>query len=379
MSRFLSQKLRLQIYSFCLIFLLLVCMSLFTMIGAMSGTSMDGLDLVHCEIRTVSDSRYEYKILNANTYSYPKAIHKTLSQSKSLSAEALVLLDKTLGKFFSDCINSFLKEKKIEKNNLDAIASHGHTVFHRPQLGFTLQIGCGITMARETGIPVINDFRQKDVIAGGQGAPLVPIGDQMLFEGRADAFLNIGGFTNITIPGESTSAFDIGPGNLPLNLAAQELGYEYDESGNLARSGELNQNVLDELNSLPYYHEQPPKSLGTEWLEESFLPILEKSTNPRDRLNTCVIHIADQIFRVCKQNNIKSLFVTGGGAFNKFLIGELRNRSINVILPDPIEINYKEALVFAFLGVRFLEKKHNCLASVTGASENVCGGTMHLP
>lgn len=370
---------RVQIYCFCWIFLLLEGMSLYTMIGAMSGTSMDGLDLVLCEIESFSMDRYDFKILNTKTFPYPDEILKLLQQSKTLPAEAIFHLDKLLGNHYAFCINSFLKELKITTESVDSIASHGHTIFHQPEKGFTVQIGCGSTIAKKTGIQVINDFRQRDVISGGQGAPLVPIGDKMLFKDRADAYLNIGGFTNISIPGDTTIAFDVSPGNLPLNLAANVLGKMYDEGGKISRNGQLNSEILAELNTLPFYSQSAPKSLGTEWLETEFLPILNKINLPEDRLHTCVIHIAEQITSICLKHEVDSLFVTGGGAFNDFLIEQLQNRGIELVLPDAQEINFKEALIFAFLGVRFIEGKFNCLASVTGASSNVCGGTLHLP
>lgn len=291
----------------------------------------------------------------------------------------LYALDKSLGNFFADCILDFLKESKTNKTAITAIASHGHTVFHQPERGFTIQIGCGVTIAEITGIRVINDFRQKDIVAGGQGAPLVPIGDELLFHGRAHAFLNIGGFCNMTIPGVKTRAFDICPGNLPLNEAANSVGKSFDAGGALARSGKPIPHVLSELNALPFYKQEPPKSLGTEWLETYFSPILEQIEDANDRLHTIVVHIADQIDSVCRQFEIQSLFITGGGAFNDFLLDQLRLRNIQIVLPSREEINFKEALIFAFLGVRRLEGKPNCLASVTGATRDVCGGTMHLP
>jgi len=354
-------------------------MSLFKFIGAMSGTSMDGLDLAYCEIKEYEHDQYTYKILNARTYPYPSEILNQLKESKTLTSERIFALDKKLGHFFSDCILSFVKSENITKSELSAVASHGHTVFHQPEKGFTVQIGCGATMAKKIGVPVINDFRQRDVIAGGQGAPLVPIGDQFLFSDRADAFLNIGGFTNISLNRDQVVAFDISPGNLPLNLISMELGKPFDENGGIARTGKLDETVLQKLNALPYYQQKAPKSLGTEWLDSVFMPILRNALTPADQLHTCVVHIADQIAKVCIEHKIESLFITGGGVFNGFLLEKLNQKGIKIVIPNPLEINYKEALVFAFLGVRFLQKKYNCLASVTGASENVCGGTLHLP
>lgn len=370
---------RVQIYAFCWIFLLLAGMSLYTMIGVMSGTSMDGLDITLCEIKNINDDSYEHKTLNSKTFSYPSELFDLLVSAKSLPADQLFALDKLLGKHYAACINSFLLTSEIDAAKVDAIASHGHTVHHQPENGFTVQIGCGITMAKETGIRVINDFRQKDVVFGGQGAPLVPIGDKLLFANRADAYLNIGGFTNISIPGDVTIAFDISPGNLPLNAIAQELGVPFDDGGAIARKGTVDLKTLRELNALPYYTQPTPKSLGTEWLEAVFLPVLNQIPRPEDRMRTCVTHIAEQISAICVRHNIEQLFVTGGGAFNAFLLEELHRNAVRFVLPEKDEIDFKEALIFAFLGVRFLEGKYNCLASVTGASTNVCGGTLHLP
>lgn len=349
-----------------------------SIIGAMSGTSMDGLDLALCRF-TVDNERYSYEINAAETYEYPSLLLELLETSKQLTPEQLFLLDKKLGQFYAACINAFIQKNEIDKTQVDAIASHGHTIFHQPDKGFTVQLGCGDTIATSTGIRTINDFRQKDVICGGQGAPLVPIGDKLLFANEADGFLNIGGFSNISIPGVQTIAFDVCPGNLPLNLAAMQLGHSYDKDGNWARSGTVRQEVLEQLNALPFYAQKAPKSLGTEWLESEFLPLLHTIETPEDRLRTCVEHIAEQIGVTAKAHAIDTLFVTGGGALNSFLMERIESKGINTKLPEMSIIQFKEALIFAFLGLRFLEEKPNCLASVTGASHDVCGGVLHLP
>jgi anhydro-N-acetylmuramic acid kinase len=201
----------------------------------------------------------------------------------------------------------------------------------------------------------------------------------LLFAGAANAFLNIGGFVNISIPSEQTVAFDICPGNLPLNMQVARLGTDYDAGGQLARSGRCSDAHLEQLNKLPFYQKTAPKSLGTEWLESEFLPILEDIPKREDRLNTCITHIAEQITAVCENYQLKSLYITGGGAYNTFLIEQIKRHGIHPVIPDDQTVSFKEALVFAFLGLRFLEGKHNCLASVTGATQNVCGGTLHTP
>jgi anhydro-N-acetylmuramic acid kinase len=353
-------------------------MSSYSILGLMSGTSMDGLDIAHVTFCLSENKEWEYTVNHVETYPYE---HKTLQQlrnGKNLSTIQILELDKHLGLLFANHINTFIKKNAIDKNTINAIASHGHTVHHRPDIGFTQQIGCGDTIAYETGIKVINDFRQKDVIAGGQGAPLVPIGDKLLFSKKADAFLNIGGFTNICIPSEQTIAFDICPGNLPLNEVVNELGLDFDDKGYLSSKGVLDELILNELNALEFYNEINSKSLGTEWLENSFTPIVNKIPSPKDRLRTITEHLSIQIAQAINQFKIKRLYITGGGAFNDFLITRLRvHTTCELIIPNTITINYKEAVVFAFLGVRFLRGEINCLSSVTGALKDTIGGSLH--
>ncbi len=355
-------------------------MSSYTILGLMSGTSMDGLDISHVNFKVKDNGKIEFTVNQCKTYPYSKYILDKLRTSKNLNTEEILVLDKELGLIFAKKVNEFLSENKIDKNSIDAIASHGHTIHHQPQNGFTQQIGCGDTIAFQTGIKVINDFRQKDVIAGGQGAPLVPIGDKLLFGDIAEAYLNIGGFTNICIPRKQTIAFDICPGNLPLNEIVNKIGLEYDKDGELARSGEINSEILERLNSLDYYSRVKHKSLGTEWLENEFTPLLHSIKKEEDKLRTIVEHIAIQISKTVTQHKIKSLFITGGGALNSFLIGQIdKNIEAKITLPSTTIIDFKEALVFAFLGMRFLRNEINCLSSVTGASRDTIGGVLHLP
>lgn len=354
-------------------------MSSYSIIGLMSGTSMDGLDIAHVTFKLQEDETWEFTVNQTETYIYQSKTLEKLKVSKTLCATELLALDKELGLIFSGHVNSFLKKYQIDVNSIDAIASHGHTIHHRPEQGFTQQIGCGDTLSFHTGIKVINDFRQKDVVAGGQGAPLVPIGDKLLFSSLADAFLNIGGFANICIPGQDTIAFDICPGNLPLNEIVNEMGLEYDDKGSISKTGVTNTSILAELNELGYYKKTKEKSLGTEWLENTFYPIIDKINSPEDRLRTITEHIAIQISNSSNALNIKKLFITGGGAFNNFLIERIKdNISCDLIIPDKTTINYKEAIVFAFLGVRFLRDETNCLSSVTGASKDTVGGVLHV-
>jgi anhydro-N-acetylmuramic acid kinase len=355
-------------------------MSFYTVIGLMSGTSMDGLDIVLTRFEFTDKEVYSYHVQHAKTFKYAESILKSLLKSTELSATELLLLDKELGGFFANCINFFIEENNIDRSTISAIASHGHTIFHQPEKGFTYQIGCGDTIAFKTGITVINDFRQKDVIAGGQGAPLVPVGDQLIYNKQAEAFLNIGGFCNISIPSDNTIAFDICPGNLPLNKASKSLGLPFDFGGNLSKEGNIDQSILAQLNQLEYYNCTPPKSLGTEWLTEHFYPLFDQISSSKDQLRTMTEHIATQIATVCNSHNLKSLLVTGGGALNDFLITETQSKTrCRLIKPSRIDIEFKEAIIFGLLGALYLDKKTNTLASVTGASKDVIGGVLHLP
>ncbi|MCH2224717.1 MAG: anhydro-N-acetylmuramic acid kinase, partial [Crocinitomicaceae bacterium] len=294
-------------------------MNKYKIIGLMSGTSMDGLDLVYCSFNMSHDGSWNYILHSSDTFSYPKNLLDKLHTSTSLSAQDLILLDKELGKFFGNQVLHFLTRSGISATDVDGIASHGHTIFHQPELGFTHQIGCGSTIAKITGIDVINDFRTKDVVYGGQGAPLVPIGDKLLFSKEADAFLNIGGFSNICIPGDTTIAFDICPGNLPLNNICKKFHKEeFDRDGRRAKSGKILPDILTALNQLKFYNQSAPKSLGTEWLEEVFNPSVPLEAPSHDILRTITEHIAVQISNIIDHYPIQTLYITGGGVKNRF-------------------------------------------------------------
>ena len=268
-----------------------------------------------------------------------------------------------------------------QKTKVDFIASHGHTIFHQPDLKLTHAIGDAQKMAKQTGLSVINDFRSKDVSLGGQGAPLVPIGEKLLFRNH-DAFLNLGGIANLTIHKNETLAFDVGPFNQVLNFLSQQLKKEYDANGDLARRGSLSQELLIQLNSLPYYNSTSPKSLGRENIETDWLPIFEKyDISVQDKLHTFCVHIAQEISKAVPQGSHK-LLVTGGGTFNTFFIELLKQKlsgQVVMDVPDKRIIEFKEAIIFAFLGILRWRREVNCLASVTGAVRNSCGGVLHFP
>lgn len=353
----------------------------YEMIGLMSGTSLDGLDIAHVRFLFSEAAHPRFELLHSKTIPYSEDLIQQLTNIEQLSLSAVMMLDKSLGLFYAKEIIAFLKENNISKDQIDAIASHGQTILHQPANGFTLQIGCATTLAFHTGIKVVNDFRTKDVVAGGQGAPLVPIGDFDLFADQADAFLNIGGFTNVSFKKEGNIiAFDVTPGNLPLNKLAASRGLPYDKDGELARSGDINFFLLDLLNTLPYYAQEAPKSLGTEWLEEHFYPMIKFDKEIENNLRTLTEHIGNQVGNALNNTGARTVLVTGGGAKNAFLMERIRSYfNGELIIPETTLIDLKEALIFAYLGALYLHGKPNALCSVTGAQRNTSGGVLHLP
>ncbi len=346
----------------------------------MSGTSLDGLDIA-CVHFSGPEDAVRFTLEAAETVSLPSDIKNALLQIETLSPRELFKLNHTLACFYAEAVNAFITKFSLDKTRIDAIASHGQTIFHQPEDGYTVQLGCGSTLAYHSGLPVINDFRSLDVAAGGQGAPLVPIGDQLLFGTHADAFINIGGFANISFNmHERTLAFDVCPGNLPMNTYARKLGLEYDAGGEIAAQHNTDPTVFQALNELPYYKLDGPRSLGTEWLDSTFYPCIPSDLEPAVAIATINEHIAHQLAAVLEKHDLKRAYITGGGALNSALIYQLKAKYTGtVIIPSADIVHFKEAIIFAFLGFRFLERKFNSLASVTGASENVCGGALHYP
>lgn len=350
-------------------------------LGLMSGTSLDGIDLALCDI-----NEQGYKVLAAETVPYLAEWKQRLSTLEKASAYEYALANVELGHLFGRTINRFLEGKERP----EAIASHGHTIFHQPHLGMTTQIGDGDAIAAETGLPVVFNFRTLDVALGGQGAPLVPIGDELLF-GEYDACLNLGGIANISFRYEvggrrsERVAFDICPCNMALNRLAAILGYPFDKGGSNARSGEVHTCLLHDLDALEYYTAEGPKSLGKEWfvgqfwpLVKDFLGVVPSLSHTRDALATVTSHIAIQIARVVERQQIKTLLVTGGGAWNSYLLEMIGKycTEVQMTVPDPGIVNYKEALIFALLGYLRLTEKVNTLASVTGAKFDSIGGNI---
>ena len=339
----------------------------YTALGIMSGTSLDGIDLAICTF--TKNQGWEYRIEKSNTLKYPiywKSKLETLhTQNKATIEQANI----QFGQYVGEIINVFLDGEKI-----DFIASHGHTIFHQPENNYTLQIGCGKTISQTTKTTTINDFRSLDIFLNGQGAPLVPIGDLLLFP-KHKYCINIGGFANISIKNnEEIIAFDICPANIVLNDICKKLGFEYDYNGNISRKGEIVPALLHQLNQLDFYIKKAPKSLGREWVEEHIFPIL-KNQKPEDLLCTFCEHIAIQIGKFLSD---ESALFTGGGVFNSFLMERITFHSkAKILVPSKELIEFKESLIFAFLGVLRIRNEVNCLQSVTGAERDNCGGVIH--
>ncbi len=356
-------------------------MKSFRVLGLMSGTSLDGLDIVDVEF-TEEKNTYKFNIHNSQTFPYPEKIKTQLTKATKLSGIEIATLDVELGRFYGHKVHQFMESCQIKNNDIDFVSSHGHTIFHQPHEGITLQIGNGPEGAILSKLKWICDFRTKDVALGGNGAPLVPIGDQYLFQSYADSFLNIGGFANISyFMDDECKAFDICPANIILNHFAKMHDLEYDENGRLGRKGKVNSALLTQLDELNYYNAKPPKSLGIEWVEKYFFPIIKEcSISIEDKIATCYDHIGKQIAKTLNKLEMNSVFLSGGGAKNNFLI-ELLNGYYHgeIILPENEIIEYKEAIIFGLLGVLRYEKKYNCLSSVTGASENSISGIIHYP
>ena len=344
-----------------------------TSIGLMSGTSVDGLD-VCCARFAQTEGRWSFQILGARGYEYTAELRQQLLVGvQNMSAREFVGFHSAYGQFLGARVNDFIRETGIRP---DIIASHGSTVFHEPDKKVMFQIGDGAAIAAETGIPTVSDFRRLDIMLGGQGAPLVPIGDNLLFADY-DYCLNIGGFSNISFrQGEERIAFDISPVNYVINRYARSIGLEMDRDGLLAKEGTVDQALLHRLNALEYYRQPYPKSLSREWVEAVVFPLLEQcGLTLKDLLRSYYEHCACQFARVVTPG--KTVLVTGGGAYNQFLIARMRELSAcRLVIPDAEIVEYKEALIFAFLGVLYMLDRPSCLRSATGARQDNIGGML---
>jgi len=336
-------------------------------IGVMSGTSLDGLDLAYCIF--YGDRKFEMKVFES--IPYPEEISLLLQSAYESTGEDLKNAETLYSDFVGDTLVQFMNRHEIDP---EFIALHGHTIYHQPDRKMTYQMINGHMILEKTQITTIYDFRSLDVALGGNGAPLVPIGDKHLFS-EYDACLNIGGFANISAElNRNHVAYDICPANIILNQLAQEKGKVFDEDGEMARNGNISRALLDKLNNLDYYSKSPPKSLGREWLEEAFTNRMH-GFGFEEKIATATEHCAIQIAESFDLLGASKVLCTGGGAMNEYLIERIIHHStVNLIIPEKKLIEGKEALIFAYLGKRRLENKINVLASATGASRNTSSG-----
>jgi anhydro-N-acetylmuramic acid kinase len=348
----------------------------YNVIGVMSGTSLDGVDLSHIKF-TIHNDKWAFEILESETIGYSKKWVDELKSAVDYSEIELKNLNREYTVLLASIISDFIKKNKIE--NLDAVCSHGHTILHQPQNGFTLQIGNLPEISKLTQQIVVCDFRVQDVQLGGQGAPLVPIGDRILFS-EYNYCMNLGGFSNVSFEENNNRiAFDISPVNTVLNFYANQLGFDYDNKGQISRTGNCSIELLNQLNSLDFYQKKHPKSLGFEFVKEIVLPMIENySISIEDKLNTFTEHVALQI-ALALPNKKGTLLITGGGAYNDFLIERIQFHlpEMKIIIPSNKILEFKEALIFALLGVLKLRGEINALKSVTGAKNDHSSGTIY--
>ncbi|WP_046758450.1 anhydro-N-acetylmuramic acid kinase [Kordia jejudonensis] len=345
----------------------------YKVIGVMSGTSLDGIDLAYIHFQKTA--RWTFSILKAETIPYTKELENELREAIHYEKEKLAQFDTYYTKYLANVILSFIKKHNL--TTIDAVCSHGHTILHQPEKGITYQIGNQEILAEIIQQKVVCDFRVQDVALGGQGAPLVPIGDELLFS-EYDYCVNLGGFANVSFHKEGKRiAYDICPVNIVLNKYAKQIGFDYDDKGKLAKSGEYLRALGSELDNLSYYKQKPPKSLGLEWVQQEIFPRLESTKRKQiDILRTFTEHIANQI---AKNFKIRSnILITGGGAYNDYLLSRIKfYKDVHIVKPSDELIEYKEAVIFGFLGIRKLRDEVNCLKSVTGAIKNHSSGKVY--
>ncbi len=348
----------------------------YTIIGLMSGSSLDGLDIVACSMEG-TENGIQWKLLASETKKFsPKWIAR-LSHLPSGSAMDYAKTHTYFGRYSGELVNEFLEAHKIEP---DFIASHGHTIFHAPEKFMTAQIGCGGALAAVTGFPVVSDFRTVDIGLEGEGTPLAPIADKYLFQGY-DAYLNLGGIANISLhQNDKWIAYDISPCNQVLNLLSRQIGLEFDEDGRIAQTGKVIPELLEFLMGHPYMHKTPPKSLdNTQVFKEFGVPVLNHEGSIADKLHTVCTYIANAVSQSTKEIREPRILVSGGGALNTFLINCITENcpKAEVIVPEDSIVSFKEALLICLMGFLRIENKTNCLSSVTGALSDSIGGGVY--
>lgn len=354
-------------------------------IGLMSGSSHDGLDICYSQLTFISGKKWEYAIENTACVPYPTELKEKLKHASELSVPDFLKLDRNFARFCADHVNEFIQKNKLE-HKVFFIVSHGHTVWHDPGAKVSSQIGDGATIAALTGYTTISDLRNMDIALGGQGAPIVPVADRLLFPDY-DFCLNLGGIANLTINTESPLAFDICPANQLLDYFAQKQGRNFDENGQIAQQGTCNEAALAALNDHVFYRKEAPKSLNNSFSETEIIPVLEQESG-ENALNTSIQHIACQIAQSLKSHCIDTkdykMLLTGGGAFNTYLVGQIQQAineshlNVSCEVPQDEIVKFKESLAMSLIGVLRWREEENVFASVTGATRNSIGGAIWL-
>ena len=349
----------------------------YNVIGVMSGTSLDGIDLVYAKF--CLNETWSFEIVHAETVEYPSNWYEALKELVNTPIEELKAIDTNYTEYIAKVIKNFIIKYQIK--NIDAICSHGHTALHQPENKLTFQIGNRPFLAELLKETVVCDFRVQDVELGGQGAPLVPIGDELLFS-EFDFCLNLGGFANVSTNfNRNRIAYDICPVNIVLNHYIRKLGLNYDDEGKIASEGMISVKLLNQLNAIEFYKETYPKSLGLEWVNNTVFPLIDTfKLEIQDVLKTFVEHIAIQIASEINKKHTGSVLITGGGVYNIYLMDRIKAHAVQkIIVPKNEVVEFKEAVIFGFLGVQKLRNEVNCLSSVTGAIKDHSSGKIFLP
>ncbi|MEY2962769.1 MAG: hypothetical protein RL754_30 [Bacteroidota bacterium] len=349
-------------------------------LGLMSGTSLDGMDAAF--VRFEGGNSVAWELLWCRTFDYPTTLKRKVErvfhepENGALQKEIDLEFAQWTVRVVGECVQEI---ERVGLPKVELVGTHGQTIFHQPQRKMTFQAGCLPLIAKEVDLPVVCDFRTQDVLLGGQGAPLVPFGDHVLF-GHYEAALNLGGFANVSLGrptlGEGVaSAFDIVPVNIVMNEWAEKLGFPYDHGGEFARSGAIDLKALDALNALDFYTLDGPKSMGNEWVQDNIRPILS-SLAPTNALATMAQHCAHQIGRVLRG---KQVLTTGGGALNAYLMELVRAEGVVVNVAEKELVEYKEAIIFALLAWKRFEGQINVLGATTGSGQNHSSGKIFRP
>lgn len=362
----------------------------YRVIGTMSGSSLDGLDIAFVEFQETSGS-WSYDLRHASCYEYSQQWIDKLGNAKNLNAVDYYMLHTSYGHYTAELINRFIQENNIQYQ-VQLISSHGHTTLHVPEYRMTAQLGCGAAIAAITGINVVSDLRAMDVALGGQGAPIVPIGEKLLL-GDNLFFLNLGGIANISVHlPDNYVAFDVCPANRVMNMLAKKGGKQYDDGGRLAEVGEVNNDLLQMLNELEFYSLPYPKSLSNDFGTDVIYPLIDqRNADTDDDLRTYVEHICQQVRNAVvklqgdfslKKNYDQKMLVTGGGAKNSFLIKRLRELlsgvGVTIEIPSSDLVDFKEAIIMALIGVLRWREENNTFATVTGATRDSIGGAVWI-